>query len=375
MGLLIFLTGSGGGVLSEDLTATARDIFVGLTAITKESNDEIMECTMPDCTGYGQVLPINGSVTIPEGYYEGNEKVTQAIQTGGDTYTPQQSDIVIKGGIYLTKDLIIKGDPDLIPANIRSNKTIFGVTGTFLEALPKPTLTATEFACTYGQSITVSDTNFNSRLMTRTGTVTSATYNTTLYVYYNLTADAKKTYGWDEGGGNISQGQVTRSWVIRAYAMAAGRKGWATLSISAYRATGSYSDGYVYSATVTGFGQNRYEGSCNHEVWDGGIHLYNNSFQSGYSQLGTNDCGSSSCTINFQFTIPAGRTIRVWGNRSTGNNYARSAWIRNPKSRNYSSVQVPEGSYCVDYYIDTDTNQITFGVARGDHSVYTIQIL
>ena len=45
--------------------------------------------------------------------------------------------IQINGGVYLSTDLVIEGDSDLRPENIREGVTLFGVTGTYSVA-PAP---------------------------------------------------------------------------------------------------------------------------------------------------------------------------------------------------------------------------------------------
>jgi hypothetical protein len=55
------------------------------------------------------------------------------------TITPGTSDKTIAGGRYLTGTQTIKGDSKLVPANIRSGVSIFGVTGTLEGAPSGPT--------------------------------------------------------------------------------------------------------------------------------------------------------------------------------------------------------------------------------------------
>lgn len=49
---------------------------------------------------------------------------------GSTTYTPGATDQKIVGGYYLTGTQTIKGDPNLVAANIKSGVSIFGVAGT-----------------------------------------------------------------------------------------------------------------------------------------------------------------------------------------------------------------------------------------------------
>lgn len=63
------------------------------------------------------------------GYVNGS-KVTGNIQSkAAQTYTPNTADQTIAAGQYLSGAQTIKGDANLIGANILSGKTIFGVSG------------------------------------------------------------------------------------------------------------------------------------------------------------------------------------------------------------------------------------------------------
>lgn len=68
--------GGGGGMSSDDVTASRKDILQGKTTVTSDSNDEIMEGTMPNCGSKTAELASGESYTIPEGYHNGSGKVT-----------------------------------------------------------------------------------------------------------------------------------------------------------------------------------------------------------------------------------------------------------------------------------------------------------
>lgn len=93
-----------GGTSSEEVTATKANVLIGTTTITADSNDEIVEGTMPNYSGTQQDTDgvwigngyINMSVKNP-GYYAGNSDLraaasdfgnaTQANVLGGQTFT------------------------------------------------------------------------------------------------------------------------------------------------------------------------------------------------------------------------------------------------------------------------------------------------
>lgn len=63
--------------------------------------------------------------------YGNGVKYTGSIQSkSAQTYTPTTSDQTISSGQYLSGAQTIKGDANLVQANIAKNVTIFGVTGT-----------------------------------------------------------------------------------------------------------------------------------------------------------------------------------------------------------------------------------------------------
>lgn len=75
---------------------------------------------------------ITASATQSAGYVSGGTKsaTKQLITQGAQTITPGTADKTIASGRYLTGVQTIKGDANLVPENIVSGKTIFGVSGT-----------------------------------------------------------------------------------------------------------------------------------------------------------------------------------------------------------------------------------------------------
>lgn len=83
---------------TSDATATAEDILAGKTA-------------------YGATGKLTG--TIPT--------------KTGETITPGTENQTISGGQYLTGDITVEGDADLVAGNIKSGVSLFGVAGSFTE--------------------------------------------------------------------------------------------------------------------------------------------------------------------------------------------------------------------------------------------------
>lgn len=79
----------------------------------------------------------SGLITVtsnqPTGHVLGGTKtVTKQLSVKGKaTYTPGTRDQKIVGGYYLTGSQTIKGDPNLVAANIKKGVSIFGVSGSY----------------------------------------------------------------------------------------------------------------------------------------------------------------------------------------------------------------------------------------------------
>ena len=66
--------------------------------------------------------------------YADGQLITGTIElfSPGKSIVPGRSAQEIAAGVYLAQDLIIAGDKNLLPVNIRAGVTIFGVTGTYV---------------------------------------------------------------------------------------------------------------------------------------------------------------------------------------------------------------------------------------------------
>ena len=148
------------GTYTSDGTASAGHILNGYIAYSKGTK---LTGSMTNQGAVTSSLNCGGSYTIPAGYHNGSGKITAnslSSQTSADatashivspytawvngskitgtipskaaqTYTPGTSNQTIASGYYLSGAQTIKGDSNLVAANIINGKTIFGVTGAF----------------------------------------------------------------------------------------------------------------------------------------------------------------------------------------------------------------------------------------------------
>ena len=118
------------GTLSLSGNASDGQVLSGQTYYNTDAKTK-RTGTMPNKEAVNQSLAINGSYTIPEGYHNGNGKVTQSVKTkGAQTFTPGRSNQSIGANQWLSGAQTIMGDPNLKPENIKKGVTIFGNVGT-----------------------------------------------------------------------------------------------------------------------------------------------------------------------------------------------------------------------------------------------------
>jgi formylmethanofuran dehydrogenase subunit C len=81
-------------------------------------------------------------------YVKGELVIGKMKVMTGQEITTKGASIDIPGGAYAEGDIVIKGDSDLTPDNIKSGVLIFGVQGTYTAEEPKSQETARHIADT-----------------------------------------------------------------------------------------------------------------------------------------------------------------------------------------------------------------------------------
>lgn len=99
MAKAIIAVGGGGGGSSDDVTALKSHVLSGYTAITKDSNDEVVGGTMANNPAQNASLNCGQSKTILAGYTPGGTITANSLasQTGGATATDEK---VLAGNTY-----------------------------------------------------------------------------------------------------------------------------------------------------------------------------------------------------------------------------------------------------------------------------------
>lgn len=233
--------------------------------------------TMPNRGAVSQSLAINGSYTIPAGYHNGSGKVTQNVPTkGAQTYTPGTTNQTIAANQYLTGPQTIKGDPNLIPANIKKGVSIMGNIGTWEGYVSSPLnlfnsgtwgggqsgYTVMEGPGTYpGNKVSITggtirlDTNGGESALLRLNNVVDITN------YKYLKIDCPYDTSWSAVGCGISKssGDTSFDGLTAKYESNLGSgnspKGTHVLDISGF--SGAY---WVYIYLLTGGNASRYAG-------------------------------------------------------------------------------------------------------------------
>lgn len=114
-------------------TVTPDSGYDGLSKVTVNAMPTATQATPSIEVSSGGLITAKATQTA--GYVaEGTKQATKQLTVqGAQTITPGTADKTIAAGRYLTGTQTIKGDANLLPANIKSGVSIFGVAGTLEE--------------------------------------------------------------------------------------------------------------------------------------------------------------------------------------------------------------------------------------------------
>ena len=133
MGMVLMPGMAGGGHDLGVITATAGDVVAGKVIVDKDGNPLTGTLALTGNVGTADVR--NGKT-----FYSTDPKTKQTgsmREKGAATYTPGTANQVIAANQFLTGAQTILGDADLVAANIRYGKNIFGVTGNLRQWVTK----------------------------------------------------------------------------------------------------------------------------------------------------------------------------------------------------------------------------------------------
>lgn len=240
------------------ITAAAEDILAGKKSV--DATGAEITGTMTNNGAWTSTKTSNGSVTIPAGYHNGSGKVSVNVSTStsagaldtpsinfdttngkftatskvktsgyistsetktasytitrylGGEYTPTKASRTVSlTGKYCTGNVVIKGDNNLVPENIKSGISIFGVAGNYTGSGGGTIQTQTCYKTTtntsvfYTDSIDFVETNDQIKLVQIINVSGQANYEVIIHGYVDNTDNTKKEfYAADRGIGEAA---------------------------------------------------------------------------------------------------------------------------------------------------------------------------
>nr|DAW31877.1 MAG TPA: hypothetical protein [Caudoviricetes sp.] len=124
----ILIQGGSVGLHSEDVTASKADVLAGKTALTADSNDEVVNGTMPLLDGIGFDVA-NMRLAHPRTDGKGQGYVVDSPTYGRGIAVSVKPPDGKKYALDNNTELVFKPEPDLRAENIRGDKNIAGVQG------------------------------------------------------------------------------------------------------------------------------------------------------------------------------------------------------------------------------------------------------
>lgn len=176
----------GGGADTSELTAVTGDVLAPETFLGSGS-DENQQGSIVLRGSPSYSIPINGSQSLPAGYYSGGT-VSQSVPTmGAQSIGPGAQMITIPtAGKYMTGNITIRTTYNLIPSLIKKGVTVGGVVGNFEGYVITDPRTLYKYGTFNGiQSITAFK-----RFTSQMGTVSLEKDNIKTVVPYNFTQTA-----------------------------------------------------------------------------------------------------------------------------------------------------------------------------------------
>lgn len=131
---------------TSDATAAAGDIVAGKTAYV-DGKKVTGTHACPEGLDTSDATAVAADILSGKTAYVNGQKVTGSIASrSAQTITPGTADQIIASGQYLSGKQTIKGDANLLPGNIKSGVTVFGVDGAYVGTVDIDTSDATAAA-------------------------------------------------------------------------------------------------------------------------------------------------------------------------------------------------------------------------------------